>query len=233
MITAPGEMLARSFNGRGVCFMIAVAYRTYENAEVFRAMCRTGGGEAMTRLWLLRHAKAGPWSADDFARPLAGRGRRNAPEMGRKLAEVGCAPKRILCSAGRRAVETMCGVLPALPADLTVDILPRLYTFSAAAVLQCLRELPQDTGDLMVVGHNPALQDLALYFAGSGEPEAFEVLHGKFPTCAVAELEFQASPYAGDWAEGSAHLRRVLTPRAPRSARNLHGAPVGADSAPR
>ena len=173
----------------------------------------------MTRLWLLRHAKAGPWSADDFDRALAPRGRRNAPEMGRKLAEVGCAPKRVLCSAGRRAVETMCGVLPALPADLRVDVLHRLYTFNPAAVLQCLRELPPDVGDLMVVGHNPALQELALGLAGSSEADAFEVLYGKFPTCAVAELEFRASPQAGGWTEGSAHLRRVLTPRPPRAAR--------------
>jgi len=187
----------------------------------------------MTRLWLLRHAKAGPWSADDFRRALAGRGRRNAPEMGRKLAAAGCAPKRVLCSAGRRAVETMCGVLPSLSADFSVDVLRRLYTFRSATVLQCLRELPPDAGDLMVVGHNPALQELALRLAGSGEPEAFEILHGKFPTCAVAELEFRASPQADGWAEGSAHLRRVLTPRAPRMARTLHGAPAGADSAQR
>ena len=173
----------------------------------------------MTRLWLLRHAKAGPWSANDFARALAPRGRRNAPRMGEKLAEAKCAPRRVLCSAGRRAVETLSGVLPWLPADLSVEVLHRLYTFNPNAVLQCLRELPPDAGDLMVVGHNPALQELALHLAGSGEPEALAALHGKFPTCAAAELEFAASPHAGGWAEGSAHLRQVLTPRPPRPAR--------------
>ncbi len=173
----------------------------------------------MTRLWLLRHAKAEPCSADDFARALAPRGRRNAPEMGRKLAAAGCAPKRVLCSAGRRAVETMCGVLPALPADLRVDVLRPLYTFSPQAVLECLRRLPPDAGDLMVVGHNPALQELALHLAGSGEPDAFAVLHGKFPTCAAAELEFRAAPHAAGWEEGSGRLRRVLTPRPPRPGR--------------
>ena len=173
----------------------------------------------MKRLWLLRHAKAGPYSADDFNRALAPRGRKNAPAMGEKLAAVGCAPKRILCSAGRRAVETMCGVLPSLPADFRVDVMSRLYTFSPKTVLECLQALPRDTGDVMVVGHNPALQELALYLAGRGDEEAFAVLHGKFPTCAVAELEFSESPYTTDWDRSSAFLRRVLTPRPPRHLR--------------
>lgn len=167
------------------------------------------------RLWLLRHAKAGPYSADDFGRALASRGRKNAPAMGEKLAAVGCAPERILCSAGRRAVETMCGVLPSLPADLSIEVMRSLYTFSPGTVLGCLRALPEDTGDVMVVGHNPALQELALYLAGRGEEDAFAVLSGKFPTCAVAELEFPESPHRTDWEEGSAYLRRVLTPRLP------------------
>ena len=170
----------------------------------------------MKRLWLLRHAKAGPYSADDFGRALAPRGRKNAPAMGEKLAAIGCEPRRILCSAGRRAVETMCGVLPSLPADLSVHVLHRLYTFSPGNVLECLRELPDDTGDVMVVGHNPALQELALYLAGSGEKKALAILHGKFPTCAVAELEFAHALPAAHWADGCAHLRRVLTPRPPR-----------------
>lgn len=170
----------------------------------------------MKRLWLLRHAKAGPYSVDDFSRALAPRGRKNAPAMGEKLAAIGCAPQTVLCSAGRRAVETMCGVLPSLPADLSVRVLHRLYTFSAGHVLACLRELPGDAGDVMVVGHNPALQELALYLAGSGEEQAFAVLRGKFPTCAVAELEFPGTLEAAHWAEGCAHLRRVLTPRPPR-----------------
>ena len=170
----------------------------------------------MMRLWLLRHAKAGPRTVDDFARSLAPRGRRNAPEMGEKLAALGCAPARMLCSAGRRAVETMCGVLPWLPADFSVQVLRRLYAFDAGAVLQCLRETPRGPGDLMIVGHNPALQQLALYLAGSGEPQALAALRGKFPTCAVAELEFGSVPHTEGWAEGSAFLRRVLTPRPPR-----------------
>lgn len=172
--------------------------------------------QLMKRLWLLRHAKAGPYSADDFGRALAPRGRKNAPAMGEKLAAIGCEPQRILCSAGRRAVETMCGVLPSLPADLSIEVRRRLYTFSPGAVLECLRELGGDTGDVMVVGHNPALQELALYLAGSGEEDALAILHGKFPTCAVAELEFPDPMHARHWTEGCAHLRRVLTPRPPR-----------------
>lgn len=175
---------------------------------------------SIKRLWLLRHAKAGPYSADDFGRALAPRGRKNAPAMGEKLAAAGCAPQWVLCSAGRRAVETMCGVLPSLPADLRVEVMRRLYTFRPGAVLQCLQELPEEAGEVMVVGHNPALQELALYLAGTGEQSAFAILHSKFPTCAVAELEFSESPHATGWEQGSAHLRQVLTPRPPRHLRS-------------
>ena len=170
----------------------------------------------MRRLWLLRHAKAGPYSDDDFSRTLAPRGRRNAPAMGEKLAAAGCAPARILCSAGRRAVETLCGVLPSLPADFRIEVRHGLYTFSPGTVLQYLQALPEDAGDVMVVGHNPALQELALYLSGAGEEEALMALHGKFPTCAVAELEFPVATGDTRWDQGSAYLRRVLTPRPPR-----------------
>ncbi len=199
--------------------MIGVAYRSNDDVYAIQAGARAGPTRGMTRLWLLRHAKAGPYSADDFSRALAPRGRKNAPAMGEKLAVIGCAPKLVLCSAGRRAVETMCGVLPWLPADLNVAVMHGLYTFSPGAILQCLRRVPEDAGDIMVVGHNPALQELALYLAGDGEDDAFAILHGKFPTCAVAELEFSEPPFGGDWGQGSAYLRSVLTPRPPRDLR--------------
>lgn len=170
----------------------------------------------MKRLWLLRHAKAGPYSEDDFGRALAARGRRNAPLMGGKLAAAGCAPELILCSAARRAVETLCGVLPGLPGDCSIEVRRGLYTFSPNELLEHLRELPAETGELMVVGHNPALQELALYLAGSGEEDALAVLYGKFPTCAVAELSFPASGQNTHWHRGAAVLERVMTPRPPR-----------------
>ena len=64
-----------------------------------------------------------------------------------------------------------------------------------------------------------AVRLMALHLAGRGEEEAFAVLYGKFPTCAVAELEFPEPPHTMDWDEGSAYLRRVLTPRPPRHTR--------------
>lgn len=170
----------------------------------------------MKRLWLLRHAKAGPYSEDDFGRALAARGRRNAPLMGGRLAAAGCAPELILCSAARRAVETLCGVLPSLPGDFIIEVRRGLYTFSPNDLLEHLRELPAETGEVMVVGHNPALQELALYLAGSGEEGAFAVLCGKFPTCAAAELKLPAAGQDARWNRGAAVLRRVLTPRPPR-----------------
>ena len=84
----------------------------------------------MLRLYLLRHAKS-DWSGPgiaDFDRPLSNRGFKAAPRMGRFMAEQGCTPERILCSAAMRTRQTLAAVLPHFGDSVDVEIMKRIYS---------------------------------------------------------------------------------------------------------
>jgi phosphohistidine phosphatase len=169
----------------------------------------SGGAERRT-LWLLRHAKSS-WDdpgLDDLERPLARRGVRAAALMGRYLEAERIRPELVLCSSALRTRETLAGVLPALGPDVVVRIEPAVYTFDARQLLAVLRET--DGGSVLLVGHNPAMQDLALALAARGERLAD--LAEKFPTGAFAEIALPAGSWS-DLAEGSGELTRFVTPR--------------------
>ena len=103
------------------------------------------------------------------------------------------APALVLCSSARRTRETLDRVSAALgPAEILIE--PDLYGASSEDLLQRLREVPDEVESVMLVGHQPAIQDLALRLAVEG-PE-LEALRGKFPTAALATLTFD-----GDWSE--------------------------------
>ena len=163
------------------------------------------------RLYLLRHAKSS-WKHDGLAdhdRPLAGRGRRAAKAMRRHIRDQRIEPGLVLCSTARRARETLEGIEPALRRG-GVRVESELYGARSAALLARLRELPGDVTSVMVIGHNPGLEDLALLLARRG-PRLRE-LEAKFPTGALATLAFRAP----DWTSldrGSAELVDFVRPR--------------------
>jgi phosphohistidine phosphatase len=165
----------------------------------------------MKRLYLLRHAKSS-WkdsTLPDHDRPLAGRGRRAAKAIARHLRERGIEPDLVLCSTARRARETLERIEPAL-ATSVVRVEDDLYATSAGALLERLRSVPDAVGSVMVIGHNPGLQELALDLARPS-PTVRE-LATKFPTAALATLAFQAS----SWQEldhGTADLVELVRPR--------------------
>ena len=161
---------------------------------------------ASVRLWLLRHAKSS-WDDDDLAdedRPLAPRGERAADAMRAYLETNDIAPALVLCSSALRARQTLARVLPGLGRDLEVRIEPGLYTFDAGVLIERLRRVPTGVASVMVVGHNPALQDLAVRVTDRGD--RLEDLVQKFPPGALAEIE--VGP--GSW-ETFAEPRRLLT----------------------
>ena len=87
-----------------------------------------------------------------------------------------------------------------------------LYGADAEDLLDRLRTVPVGVECVLVIGHNPALHDLALRLAGDGDDEAMQQLRAKFPTGALATLEFDA----GSWAKlgnGRAHLTRFVAPK--------------------
>jgi phosphohistidine phosphatase len=165
----------------------------------------------MKRLYLLRHAKSS-WDDPTLAdgdRPLAPRGRRAAKVMAKHLQRKGIAPELVLCSPSRRTRQTLRRIAPGLGKDVDVQIETGLYAASAAALLEVLHKVPNEVESVMLIGHNPGIQDLALSLA-SGGSESTRV-RSKFPTAALATLELNAS-----WRElapGSAELVSFVKPK--------------------
>jgi phosphohistidine phosphatase len=152
----------------------------------------------MKRLLILRHVKSdwGDPGLDDFDRPLAPRGERAGGLMAAFLARAAVAPDLVLCSAAARAKATLALVRPALP-DAPVVFERDLYVFEHGPLLARLRRLDPAVGTVLVVGHNPALEDLTLSLAGpDSDPAALAEVRTKFPTGALADL---ACP--GAWAD--------------------------------
>ncbi|WKX69941.1 histidine phosphatase family protein [Streptomyces sp. XD-27] len=168
------------------------------------------------RLVLLRHAKsAWPDGVADRDRPLAPRGRRDAPAAGRWLRDAGRVPDLAICSTARRARETWELAAAALStAAPPVSYEPRLYATTAPALIDVVRETPAALGTLLLIGHNPGMQELTLRLARDAVGDALERAAAKFPTAAVAVLTWH-----GTWSElapGAARLVRFAVPRGPK-----------------
>lgn len=168
----------------------------------------------MKTVYLLRHAKSS-WdqpSLTDFERPLARRGRKAAPSMGAFMARKGLVPDRVLCSAARRARETWELVAPALPDTTPVEVTDALYHAAPGDLLDSLHELPPGARSVLVLGHNPTLEDLALALVATGEARALQRLESKYPTGALAVIDFNASRWS-EVVEGKGHLRAFIRPK--------------------
>jgi phosphohistidine phosphatase len=168
------------------------------------------GGILASRLFLLRHAKAG-WAAPgmrDFDRPLDASGVADAEATGVAMRACGYVPDLTLCSNARRARETLEGI--AGHADTgRVLFSDALYSEDAAGYLSIIRG-NGGAGSLLVIGHNPMMEDLAMAMAGTGEESARATLNSGFPTSGLAVIRFEGS--LADAAPGGGHLEGFLTP---------------------
>lgn len=168
----------------------------------------------MLTLSLLRHAKSS-WSdarLKDFDRPLNERGLKAAPCMGAFLARRRLIPGLVLCSPAVRARQTLKLVRPAFKPGPDVVYEAALYLAAPRAMLKRIREVGADVRHLMLVGHNPGLQELALELAGSGPAEELEALARKLPTAALVVLSFEAESWAGV-KPGSGRLEVFTSPK--------------------
>jgi len=142
----------------------------------------------MHTLYLLRHAKSS-WAdpaLPDHERPLASRGRRDAKRIGEHLVRLGIEPELVLCSPARRTRETLELLRPALGATPTIRLEEELYGASSDRLLERIRALPEAVASVLLIGHNPGLQQLAVVLASTGAE--LERLEAKFPTAALATL---------------------------------------------
>lgn len=165
-------------------------------------------------LLLLRHAKSS-WddaSLADFDRPLAARGREAAPLMGREMARRGWLPDAALISPALRTRQTWELVATELPKPPPPSFEPAIYEAPAARILAAIRKTPESNATLLVVGHNPGLEDLAALIAASdSDRDALARLERKFPTAAIARFTLR-EPWAALGRTGAA-LHDFLTPR--------------------
>ncbi len=139
------------------------------------------------RLTLVRHAKSSrdDMSLEDFLRPLNDRGKRDAPEIGRRLRESGVQPDLIVSSPAKRAIKT--AKMIACEIDFPeADILEaeEIYEAEAGELLKLLQGLPAEKRDVLLVGHNPGVTDFANLFLQTGIDN--------MPTCGVVRLAFDA-----------------------------------------
>lgn len=173
---------------------------------------RMGAGP-LRRLVVLRHAKsAWPDGVADHERPLAPRGRRDAPVAGRMLAAHDCLPDLALCSTAVRARETweLAAAQWGTPPPVRHD--PRLYAADVSDLLAVVHEVSAGVGTLLLVGHNPGLEDLVLELADDGLDDALDEVRTKFPTSAIAVLAWHGTTWQA-LAPGTALLTGVMVAR--------------------
>ncbi len=168
----------------------------------------------MRRLLLLRHAKSS-WSepgARDLDRPLNRRGQEAAPRIGAYLARHRLIPDRVLCSTARRARETWERVAAEATAAPPATFTEQLYDASARALIEVFRHADAEATSLLVVGHNPGLQEVATALIASGDLEDRERLREKLPTGGLVVIDFPIE----DWSAlhlRSGRLERFVVPR--------------------
>ncbi len=150
----------------------------------------------MRYLILMRHGKAEPGSsAGDHGRGLTARGRAEAQEAGRRIAEM-ARPDAVLLSDSTRTRETLESAAPALPADLPREATRTLYAATAETILDTVRATSDDVACLLVIGHNPGIGDLARRLAGEGAKRDLARLADGFPTSCFAVLEIDAARWS-------------------------------------
>jgi phosphohistidine phosphatase len=146
------------------------------------------------RIVLLRHAKADWPEVADHERPLADRGRKDAPAVGDWLDSHGIAPGLTLCSTATRTRETWKLAVPQLAHRPRTVYEDRLYDASPGEIIAVLNEVPEEVQDVLVVGHNPGIQGAAETLSGGAEGDALErMARNGFTTASLAVLRFSGS----------------------------------------
>jgi len=166
----------------------------------------------MTTLFLLRHAKA-RWAepgSRDYDRALDPAGKADAETVAAAMLLAGHLPELVLCSGALRARETWDAAARHLKvAD--VRYLDGLYSSDAAGYLEIIRDAG-GAEKVLVVGHNPMMEDLTLALSHDGEAEAMAAVAGGFPTAGLAVIRFSGPISA--IAPGNGYLEEFIAPQA-------------------
>lgn len=155
------------------------------------------------KLVVLRHAKsAWPEDVDDDQRPLNQRGRRDAPEVGAWLSEHAAELDLVICSPATRARQTWDLVRTGLNREPRVHYERRVYGASAEALLTVVNGLPNEAHAVLLVGHNPGVEELVYALSGT---------KATMKTSALAVLS--ADSEWAEWQPGEVNLVETATAR--------------------
>lgn len=171
------------------------------------------GDQLVKTLTLLRHAKSG-WenpALRDFDRAVNAKGKRAAALIGTHLRSIDATFDHVVASPAVRVRETLAEVERGYGRSFAPVWERRIYLASAVTLLDIAREAPPGAKRVLLVGHNPGLEDLAMLLAPDSDAPLHVALAAKYPTATIAEVTF-----AGEWAElkpGSAALTRFVRPR--------------------
>lgn len=168
----------------------------------------------MKRLTLLRHAKSGDDGlvARDFDRRLNAKGRRAARAMGKHLKEAGARFDRILASPAVRVVETLEEVSAGYGPGIVPDWRRGMYLAPAEELLDVVRDTPDAVESLLLVGHNPGLEELVLMLVPDETSDCRGAVAQKYPTASVAQITLPISHW-GEAAAGAGRLETFVRPR--------------------
>lgn len=164
------------------------------------------------QLLIMRHAKS-DWHSGiskDFDRPLNKRGKEAAPKMARWLSQQELIPDFVISSPAKRAEQTVQRVCQELALkEKNIVWEPRIYEASVATLCQVLSECPATAQQVLLIGHNPGLEDLVVYLCGE-IPETED--NNIMPTATIAHLQMPS-----DWTQLNAGCGRLVSLTRPRS----------------
>jgi len=160
----------------------------------------------MKMLLILRHAKSS-WddpNLPDYERPLNKRGKKDAPRMGQFLKDQDLIPDLVLCSTAQRARDTADLVIAASGYAGELRLMPDLYSFNDDPYLQALQGISDRCERVMLIGHNPGLEELLVVLTG-------EV--ASLPTAALAQVHIPIKTWAELLPDASGKLINVWKPK--------------------
>lgn len=166
------------------------------------------------KLYLLRHAKS-DWSnlaLSDHGRPLNDRGRQASDLIGSRLAQMAFSPDIVLCSTAQRTVETLERLMSAGRFNWHTQKKRDLYHASANRLLKVIHQVDSAQNRLLLVGHNPGIQDLAVALTGDGDADQTYRLGRKLPTGSFVSLEFDVDCFS-QISVGTGRLRAFMRPK--------------------
>lgn len=168
------------------------------------------------RLLLMRHAKSS-WdsaAARDFDRPLNQRGHKAGKRMGRYLREEGLGWDVLLVSPSERTRQTVERLEVGYGETLAPVYDDRIYMASATQLLSLLRNLDDMASSVLLIGHNPGMQGLALSLLArdAGDQAQRARIESKYPTAALTVIDFSVARW-DKVAPASGTLERFVKPK--------------------